>query len=48
MTCPKKGRLLRFESNSAATSDGDAQKLGNDVRRDSESMFAAKSIAKEV
>ena len=37
-TCPRKGRLLRFESNSAATSDGGAQKLGNDVRRDSESI----------
>ena len=31
-----KGRLLRFEPNSAATSDGSTQKLGNDVRRDSE------------
>ena len=37
-TCPKKGRLLRFELNSAATSDGGAQKLGNDVRRDYESI----------
>ena len=35
-TCPMKGRLLRFELNSTVTSDGDAQKLGNDVRRDSE------------
>ena len=35
-TCLRKGRLLRFESNSAATSDGSAQKLGNDVRRNSE------------
>ena len=35
---PRKGRLLRFESNSTATSDGGAQKLGNDVRRDSESI----------
>ena len=34
--CPKKGRLLRFESNSKATSDGGAQKLGNNVRRGSE------------
>ena len=30
--------MLRFESNSAATSDGGAQKLGNDVRHDSESI----------
>ena len=37
-TCPRKGSLLRFESNSTATSDGGAQKLGNDVRRDSESI----------
>ena len=37
-TCPRKGHLLRFESNSTATSDGGAQKLGNDVRRDSESI----------
>ena len=35
-TCPREGRLLRFESNSTATSDGGAQKLGNDVRRNSE------------
>ena len=35
-TCPGNGRLLRFESNSAATSDGCTQKLGNDVRSDSE------------
>ena len=26
MTCPKKGRLLRFESNSTVTSEGGAQK----------------------
>ena len=38
MTCPKKGRLLRFESNSTATSDGGGQKLGNDVWYDSESI----------
>ena len=37
-TCPRKGRLLRYESNSTATSDGGAQKLGKDVRRDSESI----------
>ena len=37
-TCPRKGRVLRFELNSSATSDGDAQKLGNYVRRDSESI----------
>ena len=37
-TCPRKGYLLRFESNSTATSDRGAQKLGNDVRRDSESI----------
>ena len=34
-TCPRKGRLLRFESNSTATSDGGAQQLGNDVWHDS-------------
>ena len=28
MTCPKKGRLLRFISNSKATSDGNVEKLG--------------------
>ena len=36
--CPLKRR--RFELNSPATSDGSAQKLGNDVRRDSESIAA--------
>ena len=35
-TWPRKGR--RFGLNSTATSDGEAQKLGNDVRRDSESI----------
>ena len=30
-TCPRKGRLFRFHSNSTATSDGGAQKLGNDL-----------------
>ena len=39
-TCPRKGRMLRFESNSTATSDGSAQKLGNDVRHDYESTSA--------
>ena len=41
-TCPRKWRrrLLRFELNSAATSDGGAQKLENDVRRNSESIAA--------
>ena len=50
-TCPRKGRLLRFESNSTATSDGGAQKLGNDVRKDSESIatkFAAIPVANEM
>ena len=37
-SCPRKGRLLRFESNSTATSDGGAQKIGNDVWHDSESI----------
>ena len=37
MTCPRKGRLLRFQSNSTATSHGDAQKLGNSLWHDSES-----------
>ena len=37
-TCLRKGRLLKFELNSTATSDGGAQKHGNDVRRDSESI----------
>ena len=37
-TCLRKGRLLRFESNNTATSDGGAQKLGNDVWHDSGSM----------
>ena len=36
-TCPKKGRLLRFELNST-TLDGGAQKLENDVWHDSESI----------
>ena len=30
-TCLRKGRLLRFQLNSTATSDGGAQKLGNDL-----------------
>ena len=34
--CPRKGRLLRSESNSTATSDCGAQKLKNDVWHDSE------------
>ena len=37
-TCSRKGRLLRFESNSTATSNGGAQKLWNDVWHDSESI----------
>ena len=48
-TCPRKGR--RFELNSTATSDGGAQKLGNDVRKDSESIatkFAAIPVANEM
>ena len=47
-TCLRKGRLLKLELNSPATSDGGAQNLGNEVRRDSESIatkVAAKSIA---
>ena len=36
-TCQRKDHLLRFKLNSTATSDGGAQ-LGNDVRRDSESI----------
>ena len=38
MTCLRKGRLLRFESISTATSDGCVQKLRNDVWHDSESI----------
>ena len=34
----RKGCLLRFESNSAATSDGSEQKLWNNVWRDSKSI----------
>ena len=40
-SCQEKGRLLRFEKNGTdctATSDGSAQKLGNDVWHDSESI----------
>ena len=37
-TRPRKEHLLRFESNSTAVSDGDAQKLWNDVWRDSKSI----------
>ena len=37
-TWPRKRSLLRFKSNSTSTSDGSTQKLGNDVRRDSESI----------
>ena len=37
-TCLRKGRLLRFKLNSTATSDGGAQKLWNDVWRDSKSI----------
>ena len=37
-TCPRKGHLLRFESIIIATSDGGAQKLGNNVWHDSESI----------
>ena len=50
-TCPGKGGVLRFELNSTATSDGGAQKLGNDVRKDSESIatkFAAIPVANEM
>ena len=38
MTCPRKGHVLRFKLNSTATSDGSTQKLGNNVRLDSESI----------
>ena len=38
MTYLRKGRLLRFKSNSTATSDGSVQKLGNDVWHDSKSI----------
>ena len=37
-TWTRKGRLLRFDLNSPATSHGGAQNLGNNVRRDSESI----------
>ena len=37
-TCLRKGSLLRFKLKSTATSKGLAQKLGIDVRRDSESI----------
>ena len=37
-TCLRKMRLLRFESNSTATLDGGAQKLGNGVWHASESF----------
>ena len=37
-TCLRKQRLLRFKFNSTATSDGRVQKLGNDVRHNSESI----------
>ena len=50
-TCPRKGRLLRFESISTATSDGGVQKLGNDVWHDCESIatkVAVKSVANEM
>ena len=32
------GHLLRFKLNSTATSGGSTQNLGNDVKRDSESI----------
>ena len=41
-TCLRKGRLLRFTSNSTATSDGGAQKLGNELRRDHSELIATK------
>ena len=34
-TCPRKGRLLRFQPNSTATSDDGTHKLGNYLRHDS-------------
>ena len=37
-TYQKKGRLLRFQSIDTATSDGGAQKLGNNFWHDSESI----------
>ena len=37
-TCLRKERLLKFKLNSTATSDGSAQKLGNDVWHDPESI----------
>ena len=49
-TCRRKGRLLSFQSNSTATSDIGAQKLGDDVWHESESIankVAAKSTANE-
>ena len=37
-TCRRKGRLLRFQSITSSTSDGYAQRLGNDLWNDSESI----------
>ena len=37
-TCPREGRLLRFELNSTVTSDGGEQKLWNNLWHDSESI----------
>ena len=36
--CPRKGRLLRFQSNSTETSDGSVQKLVNNLWHDDESF----------
>ena len=38
MSCPRKGRLLRFQSKSTDFSDGWAQKVGNNLWHGSESI----------
>ena len=46
-TCPRKEIFLRFESNSTAILDGGAQKLGNNVRRDSDSESIATKVCSQ-
>ena len=50
-TCPRKGRLLRFESNSTVTSDVGTQKLemmSGMILNRSQPKFAAKSVTNEM
>ena len=45
-TCLRKGRLLRFQLNNTASSDGCSHRVGNCVLHDLQPKLAAKALAK--